>query len=66
MKNVFSLAVAVVVFGFAFAQPVTLEHKYGLTEIPETPERIVTVGLVEQDALTASSGHRPGRYHRVD
>lgn len=39
--------------GLAAAQPVTIEHKYGSTEVPETPERIVTVGLVEQDALLA-------------
>ncbi len=44
--------------GVAFAQPVTaqtvtIEHKYGSTTIPETPTRVVTVGLVEQDALLA-------------
>ncbi|MBA2691043.1 MAG: iron-siderophore ABC transporter substrate-binding protein [Rubrobacter sp.] len=31
----------------------TIEHKYGSTEIPEDPERIVTVGLTEQDYLLA-------------
>ncbi|MDQ3508561.1 MAG: hypothetical protein M3494_11190 [Actinomycetota bacterium] len=31
----------------------TIEHKYGSTEIPESPERIVTVGLTEQDYLLA-------------
>jgi iron complex transport system substrate-binding protein len=31
----------------------TIEHKYGSTEIPENPERIVTVGLTEQDYLLA-------------
>jgi iron complex transport system substrate-binding protein len=39
--------------GLAAAQPVTIEHKYGSTEVPTTPERIVTVGLVEHDALLA-------------
>ena len=33
------------------AFPVTLVHKYGSTEIPAAPTRIVTVGLTEQDAL---------------
>lgn len=37
--------------GAAF--PVTIEHKYGSTEITAKPERIVTVGLLEQDALLA-------------
>jgi iron complex transport system substrate-binding protein len=31
----------------------TIEHKYGSTEVPENPERIVTVGLTEQDYLLA-------------
>lgn len=35
------------------AFPVTIEHRYGSTEIMEAPERIVTVGLLEQDALLA-------------
>lgn len=35
------------------ALPVTIEHKYGSTTIEETPERIVTVGLKEQDDLLA-------------
>lgn len=35
------------------AFPVTLDHKYGSTEITKLPERIVTVGLTEQDALLA-------------
>lgn len=35
------------------AFPVTLDHKYGSTTITEKPERIVLVGLTEQDALLA-------------
>lgn len=35
------------------AFPVTIEHKYGETTIEERPERVVTVGLTEQDALLA-------------
>lgn len=35
------------------AYPVSIDHKYGTTEISEYPERIVTVGLVEQDTLLA-------------
>ncbi len=51
-------AVFLAVLGLAFAQPVTaqsvtIEHKYGSTTVPETVERVVTVGLVEQDALLA-------------
>ncbi len=33
--------------------PVTLDHNYGSTTITAKPERVVTVGLVEQDALLA-------------
>lgn len=41
-------------FGVAPAAfPVMIEHKYGSTEITVLPERIVTVGLLEQDALLA-------------
>lgn len=39
--------------GFACAQSVTLEHKYGTTTIPAPPERVVTVGLMEQDTVLA-------------
>nr|BFE73400.1 iron-siderophore ABC transporter substrate-binding protein [Actinoplanes digitatis] len=33
--------------------PVALPHKYGTTTVSAEPKRIVTVGLVEQDALLA-------------
>ena len=33
--------------------PVTIEHKYGETTIPEQPERVVSVGFADQDALLA-------------
>ena len=35
------------------AFPVTLKHKYGETTIEAAPERVVCVGLLEQDALLA-------------
>jgi iron complex transport system substrate-binding protein len=35
------------------AFPVTIEHQYGETTIPEQPERVVTVGFADQDALLA-------------
>lgn len=35
------------------AFPVTIEHKYGSTTIAARPERIVTVGMTDQDALLA-------------
>lgn len=38
--------------------PVTVTHKYGDTDIPTAPERIVSVGLTEQDTLLAL-GHVP-------
>ncbi|MBX3015567.1 MAG: iron-siderophore ABC transporter substrate-binding protein [Caldilineaceae bacterium] len=54
----------------ASAFPVTIEHKYGSTTLTAKPERIVLVGLVEQDALLALGivpvatrewwGERPG------
>lgn len=37
----------------AGAFPVTVEHKYGSTEIPAEPKRIVTLGLSDQDAVLA-------------
>lgn len=33
--------------------PVTVEHTYGSTTISEQPERVATVGLMDQDALLA-------------
>ena len=39
-------------------------HKYGETTVPEPPERVVTVGVTEQDILLAAGG-RAGRGHRV-
>jgi iron complex transport system substrate-binding protein len=38
--------------------PVEIEHKYGTTTIESAPERIVTVGLTDQDAVLAL-GERP-------
>lgn len=35
------------------AFPVSIEHKFGTTEITEKPERVVVVGLTDQDALLA-------------
>ncbi len=53
--------------------PVEIDHKYGSTTIDEAPERIVLVGLVEQDALLAMGvvpvatkewfGGHPGALH---
>jgi iron complex transport system substrate-binding protein len=37
--------------GAAF--PVSVEHKYGTTEIPKQPKRVVTLGLSDQDAVLA-------------
>jgi iron complex transport system substrate-binding protein len=39
--------------GAGSAFPVTIEHKYGSTTIESAPERVVVVGLREQDALLA-------------
>lgn len=33
------------------AYPVTIEHKFGTVEIPEAPERVVSLGYTEQDAI---------------
>jgi iron complex transport system substrate-binding protein len=35
------------------AFPVTVEHKYGSTEIKKEPKRVVTLGLSDQDAVLA-------------
>lgn len=35
------------------AFPVSIEHTYGSTEIPERPERVVTVGFNDQDFVLA-------------
>jgi iron complex transport system substrate-binding protein len=35
------------------AFPVTIDHAYGTTEIPEEPERVVSLGYTEQDAILA-------------
>ncbi len=35
------------------AYPVTIEHRYGATEISTEPQRVVVVGLIEQDAMLA-------------
>jgi iron complex transport system substrate-binding protein len=35
------------------AFPATIDHKYGSTTITAAPQRVVTVGLTEQDALLA-------------
>lgn len=37
----------------ANAFPVTIEHKYGTTEIPQAPTRVVSVGFNDQDAILA-------------
>jgi iron complex transport system substrate-binding protein len=39
--------------GSASGFPVAIEHRYGTTTIESAPERVVAVGLVEQDALLA-------------
>ncbi|QDZ43298.1 iron-siderophore ABC transporter substrate-binding protein [Corynebacterium sp. sy039] len=35
------------------AFPVTIEHRYGSTEIKEAPQRVVSLGYTDQDALLA-------------
>ena len=39
--------------GDGAAFPVEIEHEYGSTTIEELPERVVTVGLTDQDAVLA-------------
>ncbi len=33
--------------------PVTIAHKFGATEVPQRPERVLALGFQEQDALLA-------------
>ena len=33
------------------AFPATVEHEYGSTTVPKKPERVVVVGLTEQDTV---------------
>jgi iron complex transport system substrate-binding protein len=40
------------------AFPATVEHKFGTTTVPSKPERIVIVGLTEQDTVLAL-GYKP-------
>lgn len=35
------------------AFPVTIEHQFGTTEVPEEPQRVVSVGFTEQDEVLA-------------
>lgn len=37
------------------AFPTTIEHRYGSTEIKEVPQRVVSLGYTDQDALLALS-----------
>lgn len=48
----FSLLITLII-SLASAQSVTIEHRYGSTTVDGVPERIVTVGLIEQDVLLA-------------
>ncbi|MGH8931794.1 MAG: iron-siderophore ABC transporter substrate-binding protein [Egibacteraceae bacterium] len=52
------------------AFPVTIEHKFGSTEVPQEPKRVVALGWIDSDALVALGvvpvatskklGERPG------
>ena len=54
MKKIW-LSFLVLFLGATFAQdfPVTIEHKFGSTTLETRPERIVSLGYTEQDALLA-------------
>ncbi|MGH3927931.1 MAG: iron-siderophore ABC transporter substrate-binding protein, partial [Pseudonocardiaceae bacterium] len=39
--------------GGAAGFPVTIEHRYGSTTIPREPQRVVTVGYLDQDPVVA-------------
>ncbi|MEM7738609.1 MAG: iron-siderophore ABC transporter substrate-binding protein [Deinococcota bacterium] len=57
MKKLLTLLVlsissfSILSLGFAQDFPVTIEHKFGSTTIEARPERVVTIGYTEQDAL---------------
>ena len=53
MKTLISFSIFVLCFAFAQDFPVTVEHKFGATTLEQKPERIVTIGYTEQDALLA-------------
>jgi iron complex transport system substrate-binding protein len=42
------------------AFPVTVKHKFGTTEIPAEPKRVVTAGYTEQDIVLALGVHPAG------
>ena len=46
--------------GDAAAEAVTVEHKFGTTEVPADPERVVAVGLTIQDFALALDVHPVG------
>src|SRR5687768_7659762 len=35
----------------ASSYPVTIEHKFGTTSVPSAPQRVVSLGYTEQDAI---------------
>lgn len=63
MKSRFALLIAVVLMALTSIMPlaaqdeavfpVTVEHQYGSTTIPEAPVRVVSIGYTEQDILLA-------------